>query len=101
MRRRSRRPQALARTAILQDASIVCSSKQFASGVSLFAVADGHNGQAAVRAVQLLLPAELNRQLGSAAPSPEGVQQALARTFVALDDSVCRQFLQSGERGCC
>ena len=78
------------------------SSKQMGpSGVWLFAVADGHNGQAAVRAVAALLPAELARQLGPqhTAPGAEAVRQALARTFLAVDEAVCQQFFQSGERG--
>lgn len=73
-------------------------SKSFSSGVSLYAVADGHNGTLAARAVSASLPAELERQLGAQRdPSEESLRCALARTFLAVDDSVCRTFFQSGE----
>lgn len=80
-----------------EDASIV--SKSLAPGVSLYSVADGHNGGAAVRMVAESLPAELARQLGGAGDahsSPEAVRAALARTFLAVNDSVCSSLFQSG-----
>lgn len=79
----------------------MATSKSFSSGVALYAVADGHNGPAAARHVQAALPAELERQLGAGpgAAGPASVLRGLARTFVAVDDAVCRQHLQSGARG--
>lgn len=83
-----------------QDVSIVATSKAFSSGVALYAIADGHNGQAAARHVQGALPAELERQLGAGpgASGPASVLKGLARAFVAVDDAVCRRHVQSGAR---
>jgi serine/threonine protein phosphatase PrpC len=71
-------------------------SKAFSSGISLYAVADGHNGCAAARFVSTILPAELEQQLGSA-PGDQAVRKALARTFLAVDEKVTQQLVQSGE----
>lgn len=75
----------------------MATSKHFSSGISLYAVADGHNGRTAARAVHALLPAELDRQLGPGPASGDAVVRALARTFLALDEVICRQFASSGE----
>ncbi|KAL4425702.1 hypothetical protein ABPG75_009718 [Micractinium tetrahymenae] len=67
------------------------------SGLALYAVADGHNGSQAAKAVSVLLESELQRQLGGAvAPAPEAVRAALARTFLATNDAICSKFMQSG-----
>lgn len=71
-------------------------SKAFSSGVSLYAVADGHNGCAAARFVSTILPAELEQQLGTARDD-KAVRQALARAFLAVDEKVTQQLVQSGE----
>jgi hypothetical protein len=84
----------------LQDVAVVQQGHAFASGISLYAVADGHNGKAAARHTSLMLPMELEQQLGGGPASDAAVLQALARTFVATDDAICRHFFQSGERGC-
>lgn len=82
-----------------EDLAMACGSKQFSCGISMYAVADGHNGAAAAKAVAALLPGELERQLdGVSAPSDQEVRQALARAFVSIDDAVCRQFFRSGAR---
>lgn len=81
-----------------EDVSIVREGKAFSSGVSFYAVADGHNGSAAAQHVSMALPQELERQLGSG-PGPRSetaICQALARTFVATNDAVCKQFFCSG-----
>ena len=70
-----------------------------ASGISLYAVADGHNGKAAARHTSLILPMELEQQLGGGPASDAALVKALARTFVATDDAICKHFFQSGERG--
>ena len=76
-------------------------SEAFASGISLFAVADGHNGKAAARHTSLILPLELERQLGggSTPASDAAVRQALARTFLATDEAIGTHFMRSGEQG--
>ncbi|KAI3438649.1 hypothetical protein D9Q98_001071 [Chlorella vulgaris] len=81
-----------------EDVSIVRTSQSFSCGISLYAVADGHNGSAAARYVSTLLPEELERQLGGkpCPPSDEAVQQALARAFVAVDAAVSSKLCQSG-----
>jgi serine/threonine protein phosphatase PrpC len=83
----------------LQDVAVVQQGDAFASGISLYAVADGHNGKAAARHTSLMLPMELDQQLGGGPTSDAAVLQALARTFVATDDAICRHFFQSGEQG--
>lgn len=77
---------------------MVRGDKSFSSGMSLYAVADGHNGSVVARHVGLMLPDELERQLGSGAAAADdaAVRQALARTFVATDAAVCQQFQQAG-----
>jgi serine/threonine protein phosphatase PrpC len=76
----------------------VRTSQSFSCGISLYAVADGHNGSAAARYVSMLLPEELERQLGGkpCPPSDEAVQQALARAFMAVDAAVSTKLCQSG-----
>lgn len=90
--------------ACLQDVSIVSKSISSFSNVALYAVADGHNGTQAAKAVAATLPGELSRQIGGGLqapthPHPEAVRAALARAFVSVDDLVCTKFLQSGEGG--
>lgn len=69
------------------------------SGLALYAVADGHNGSQAAKAVLALLEGELLRQLGRAAdPQPQAVRAALARTFLAINDAICSKYMQSGGR---
>lgn len=80
----------------MQDVSIVRKSL-LPSGLALYAVADGHNGSQAAKAVSSLLEGELLRQLGgSVDPQPQTVRAALARTFLAINDAVCSKYLQSG-----
>jgi serine/threonine protein phosphatase PrpC len=79
----------------LQDVSVVRHSG-FASRLTLYAVADGHNGRAAARHVAAVLPGELERQLLGGDRDAASVQRALARTFVAIDDAVCTELFQSG-----
>ncbi|KAL4445896.1 hypothetical protein ABPG77_009095 [Micractinium sp. CCAP 211/92] len=79
-----------------EDVSIV-RKPLLPSGLALYAVADGHNGSQAAKAVLALLEGELLRQLGAAAlPSPLAVRAALARTFLALNDAICSKYTQSG-----
>lgn len=79
-----------------EDVSIVRKSL-LPSGLALYAVADGHNGSQAAKAVLALLEGELLRQLGRAAdPQPQAVRAALARTFLAINDAICSKYMQSG-----